>query len=803
MADKEGKKAQVSVSQDLYDPKEAEPRIQAFWEKGGIYKFDLKSKKKIYSIDTPPPTVSGKMHIGHAYSYTQQDVIARFKRMQGFNVFYPFGTDDNGLPTERLIEKTKGVKAKDMDRNEFIKLCTNTLKEILPGFVGDWKRIGISCDWGIYYSTIDEHSRRISQLSFLDLYGKNRVYRKDAPSMWCPECRTGVSQIEVHDKEMDSTFNDIVFKVGKENLVVATTRPELLPSCVAIFYHPNDDRYKKFKGKKAKVPLFDFEVPIMPDEKADPSKGTGIVMCCTFGDQTDMEWVKQHDLPIKLSIDEKGHMTDLSGKYKGLYVKKARKEIIEDLKKAGLLIKQQPIKHAVNVHERCDTEIEFIKSKQWFVKYLDLKKEFIRLGNELKWHPDFMKHRYFNWVEGLKWDWLISNQRPFGVTFPVWYCAKCDEVILAKEEQLPVDPISDKPPVSACLKCKSKEIVPERDILNTWFTSSLTPQIAVGLMPKDIQKKLFPMSMRPQAHEIISFWLFTTVVKSYLHENKLPWKDAMISGFVLDPLGEKMSKSKGNVVDPHTMIQKYSADALRFATCAAKLGEDVPFQEKELVAGQKLITKIWNATKFMSMHLKDKPAKPKKLHLFDSWILSKLNDVVKRSTEGIESYEYSKLKMELEIFFWHVFCDNYLEIVKDRLYNEKRSKEDRESAKYALYHSTLSILKLLAPIMPHISEELYQKYFRAHEKIKSINTSEWPLAEKQSVDTGGGDLAVAVLGEVRHFKSKSGKSLKAPISLILENKNKKVLEPYLEDLKAVTAATDIKWGNKLEIKLVD
>ena len=471
-----------------FDFKSIEKKWKDFWEREGVYKFNPKSKKKIYSIDTPPPTLSGRMHMGHACSYSQTDFIARYKRMKGMEVFYPFGTDDNGLPTERLVEKNKKVMSKEMSRTEFVKLCTDFLKEETPHFIQDWKDIGISCDWNFTYSTIDEHSRKISQGSFLDLYRKKRMYRKDAPAMWCPECKTGVSQVEVEDKEFDSDFVDIIFKINNKDLTIATTRPELLPACVALFYNPNDERYKKYKGKKAKVPLFDFSVPILEDKRANPEKGTGIVMCCTFGDQTDIEWQKAHNLPIKMVVGENGNMNELSGKYKGLPIKKARKEIIKDLKNEKLLIKQKPIKHIVNVHDRCKTEIEFVKNKQWFVKYLDLKKEMLKWGNKLNWHPQFMKQRYDNWVKGLQWDWLVSNQRYFGVSFPVWYCGKCDEVILAREEDLPVDPMIDKPPVSKCPKCKSDEIIPERDVLNTWFTSSMTPQLSTKLT--NVEKKI-------------------------------------------------------------------------------------------------------------------------------------------------------------------------------------------------------------------------------------------------------------------------------------------------------------------------
>ncbi|MFC1686192.1 valine--tRNA ligase [Nanoarchaeota archaeon] len=780
----------VEMKKEVYDPREAELRIQKFWEKQGIFKFDPKSKKKIYSVDTPPPTVSGEMHVGHSFSYTQQDAIIRYKRMKGFNVFYPFGTDDNGLATERLIEKTKGVKAKDMDREKFIKLCLDTLKDLRKKYLDDWKRLGISCDWDIFYSTIDDHSRKISQRSFIELYEKGREIRKEAPTIWCPECSTAIAQVELEDKEGNALFNDIVFKVGGKDLIISTTRPELLPSCVAVFYNPDDKRYKGLKGKKAKVPLFDFEVPILPDEKADPEKGTGIVMCCTFGDQNDMEWWKQHGLPLKISIDKHGHMNELAGKYKGMFTKKARKYILEDLKNAGLLKGQKQIQHVVNVHERCGTPIEFLVTKQWFIRYLDLRKKFLDLGSKLNWYPKHMKVRYDNWVKGLKWDWCISRQRYFGIPFPVWYCEKCDEVVLADRKQLPVDPISDSPPIKKC-KCGSTKFVPEKDILDTWATSSLTPALAVELMPKNLIPKLFPMALRPQAHDIITFWLFNTVVKSYLHTGKLPWKDVTVSGFVLDPHGKKMSKSKGNVIAPQEMMDKYSGDSLRFAACATNLGEDMPFQEKELVAGKKMVNKLWNASKFVFMHFDKKPSKPKKLVAFDEWMLGNLNGLINESTESFEKYEYAHVKVGLEKFFWHVFSDDYLEIIKNRIYNG--TKEEKQSAQYVLYKCLLEQLKILAPIMPYISEELYQKYFFKNEKIKSIHILEWPKMDKIKA-LKGGDKAVEIIHEVRKAKSQASKSLKTPIILTLDKKDEKELSPFLEDLKSVTNSQEIKWG---------
>jgi len=790
-----------------YDSKQVEPKWQQYWEKEGIFKFDKASKKPIYSIDTPPPTVSGKMHLGHAFSYSQQDFIARYKRMSGKNVFYPFGTDDNGLATERLIEKTKNVKAKNMARKDFVKLCLDALKnELRPKYIADWKRIGMSCEWSIFYTTINEHCQRISQREFINLYKMKRAYRKDAPSMWCPECQTGISQVECVDQEIPSYFNDIVFKVNGEELVIATTRPELLPACVAVFYHPEDKRYKHLKGKKAKVPLFDFEVPILEDKRADPEKGTGIVMCCTFGDQTDMEWQKAHNLPIKEAITPDGKMTKLAGKYEGMDIKTARKMIIEDMKDQRLLISQEPIRHAVNVHERCGTEVEFIKSKQWFIKYLDLRKEMLKWGKQLKWYPEHMKNRYDNWVKGLQWDWLISRQRYFGVPFPVWYCKKCDEVILADENDLPVDPLKDKAPVNECPKCRSTEFIAEKDVLDTWATSSLTPRLSVELMPKELWSKLFPMSLRPQAHDIITFWLFNTTFRSNIHYKCNPWKDCMISGWALDPHGKKMSKSKGNVIEPQIMIEKYSADCLRFWAAGSKLGEDLPFQEKDLVTGQKFITKFWNASKFAIMHLEDyKLQKPKKLEAFDKWLLLKLNNIIRFSTDSFEKYEYSRTKAETEKFFWQTICDNYLEIIKDRLYNpDIRGKEQRISAQYGLYNAILKCLKLMAPITPHFTEEIYHLYFAGKEKKKSIHISEWPKYDAKLKDDNlekAGDMAIDIIQAVRKAKADKNISLGQEIKeLIIETKEQKALEPFLDDIKSTTRAKEIKF-DKADIEV--
>lgn len=777
------------------DPKAFESKWLAYWLDNKIYEFNQSdSSKPIFSVDTPPPTVSGEMHIGHACSYSQADFIVRYKRMCGFNVFYPFGTDDNGLPTERLVEKKKGIRAKVVGRAAFIPMCLDFLKEERPKFVQDWKNIGISCDFSLAYSTIDDHSRRIAQWSFLDLYQKKRLSRRDAPAMWCPECRTGVAQIEVQDQMMDSAFNDIVFKVGSQDLVIATTRPELLPACVAIFYNPSDERYKSLKGKMAQVPLMNFSVPIMEDIRALPDKGTGLVMCCTFGDQTDMEWQKAYQLPIKMIVNYDGKLNEEAGKYAGLSLKEARKQIIVDLKEANLLLKQVPIRHAVNVHERCGTEIEFIKSKQWFLNYLDLKADMLKWATELKWFPPHMVARYNNWVNGLQWDWLISNQRYFGVPFPLWYCKSCNETILPPISQLPVDPSVDQPPVSKCPSCNGTEFVPELDVLNTWFTSSLTPDIARKLLKKDWQDKVLPMDIRPQAHEIITFWLFTTMVKFRLHYDLNPWKNALISGFVTMN-GEKMSKSKGNVIRPQTVIEQYGADAVRYWAASSRLGEDFDYQEKDVKTGKKFVIKILNVANLV-FSSNPEVKKPVQLHPTDRLFLATLNRAVKNITTSFEEFNYAKAKQEVDMFFWHDLADNYLEIVKGRLYGTGDSKD---SAVYTLYHSLLTVLKLMAPFTPFVTEELYQKYYQAKEGKKSIHLENWPVSFdilENETDESKWNSFLEVIRFVRQKKSDEQKSMKQKIDLTITKEEFSSLQDVLDDLKAVCQADNVTSGER-------
>lgn len=736
---------------------ETEKKWQKYWENNHIYKYDESSQAEIYSVDTPPPTISGKMHIGHASSYTHEDVVVRFERMKGKKVIFPFGTDDNGLPTERFVEKEKKVSSKKMKRSEFIELCNKTLEEIRPQFIQNWKDIGMSCDFDLEYSTINKNCQKISQKYFIDLFNKGLAYKKETPILWCPLCGTAVAQADLEDKNIPSVFYSINFDL-KDNgyITVATTRPELLSSCVAIFVNPEDERYKKLVGKKVITPLFNEEIEIKVDKKVNKEKGTGIVMCCTFGDTTDIEWYMEHNLPLKTSISKEGRMTDIAKEFKNLKIKEARQKIVERLKSEGRIIEEKPIEHLVNIHERCGTEIEILPTSQWFIKILENKEKFIKRGKEMNWNPKHLVHRYENWIANLKWDWCISRQRFFGIPFPVWFCEKCGEIIIADEKDLPVDPLNQKP--NKKCKCGSESFIGEKDVMDTWATSSLTPQILENL----VHQKLVSMNLRAQAHDIISTWLFYTVVRSEYIENKIPWKEILISGFVLDPKGEKMSKSKGNTIEPKTVIEKYGTDALRYWVTNTGWGKDIKYDENELKNGRKLITKIINASNFASKNLSKE--KPNKLYILDEYFLIKLNNAIKEINNLFEKREISQARTLIEKFFWNSFCDNFLELSKWRIYGD--NEELKNSAKYTLYHSLLAIIKMFAPIIPFTSEEIYQNYFIKHEKIKSIHLTRFPEFDNTLINQKleeKGDLMIKYLEEVRKIKSEKGVSQKTEI----------------------------------------
>jgi valyl-tRNA synthetase len=781
--------------QKRYEPKDVEPRIIKFWEDKKIFAFDRKSKKPIFSIDTPPPYASADhLHAGHAMHFSQFEFVARFKRMRGFNVLFPMGFDDNGLPTERFVEKKFNIDKTKITRSEFIKLCLEETKRVGKTYRQMWTDIGLSVDWSLLYTTISPFCQKLAQKSFIELYNMKRLERVEDPIMWCVKCQTAISQADLEDMEKSSTFFDVKFKFKEDgsDIVIATTRPELIPACVALFVNPEDERYKNYVGKSAVVPLFDYEIPILEDKSVDMEIGTGFMMVCTWGDIEDVDKWRKYNLDARLVIDEKGKMNKLAGKYKGISINEMRKAIVEDLEEQGLIAGKKDIKHVTNVHERCGTPIEIFKTPQWFIKVLDRKKELIEQINKVKWYPDFMRKRAENWVHNLEWNWCISRQRFYGIPFPVWYCKKCKSVMLADEEYLPVNPIEQKPKKKC--QCGSDEFEPEVDVMDTWMTSSLTPQIVLKWGEKDsLMEKEFPMSLRPQAHEIIRTWAFYTITKAYYHESKIPWKDIMISGHGLDPKGKKMSKSKGNMVTANQVVEKYSADALRFWAASAKLGNDVPYSEKDVFTGQKLLTKLWNASRFASSFI-SKIEKPE-LEIMDKWVLAKLMKLIEKSTDSFEKYEYADSKRETEVFFWHTFADNYLEIVKHRAY------DDDESAKWTLYKTLLTILKLFSPIIPFVTEEIYQNMFKEYEKDISIHVSQWPEVKKEFVDSeieSIGDMAVAIISSIRQYKSSKGLALNSEVEkLVIEcegDETRQKISTVSDDIKGTMKVKDIDFG---------
>jgi valyl-tRNA synthetase len=773
-----------------YDHKTREQIWQKFWERGEIFKFDEKSEAPVYSIDTPPPYVSAEhLHLGHMMSYSQAEFVVRFKRMQGFNVFYPMGFDDNGLPTERYVEKKYNLNKSKISPKEFIKKCLEETKLGAENYKKLWTSFGISCDWSKTYSTINPHCQKISQWSFLDLYKKGKIVRREEPTYWCPQCQTALAQADLEDKEEESLIFEIQFMTNDGKLlVIATTRPELLPACAALFFHPSDARYLSLKNKKAIIPFFGQKVPILSDLSVDKNFGTGLMMVCTWGDIEDIKKWKKYKLETRAMIDKQGCLTKLAQKYKGQKILQARKNILTDLEKEKKLKKQEKIKHILNAHERCGTAAEFVLTRQWFISLLENKNEFLSRGKELRWYPAYMKSRYDDWVRALQWDWCISRQRRFGVPFPVWYCKKCKAVILPKEKDLPVDPREEKPKIKECQKCHGKEFVGEADVMDTWMTSSMTPLIGARLVgDAKIQKKLYPTTLRPQAFEIIRTWLFYTVVKSHYHYHGLPFFDVMISGHGLDEKGRKISKRLKNYVDPQKLLVQFGADAIRYWATGATLGENMRYSQEEIKKGKRTVTKIWNAARFCFLHITDfKPNKSFRPQDFcDRWILDELQKTIAAMTKFFENYEYSQARRAIENFFWHNFCDRYLEFVKFRLY-EVKSSHDLELAKNTLYFVLLSVIKLYAPILPFITEEIYQLYFRKTEKAVSIHQGSWPKArgefsrpEKERLEF---KKVLVVADVIRKYKTEKGISLAKEIEFF-EVKDNEIKEKYSEFLQ--------------------
>jgi len=788
-----------------------EPKWDQRWEADGTYRFDRSQPRKaVFAIDTPPPTASGNLHIGHVFSYTHTDLIARFQRMRGKTVFYPMGWDDNGLPTERRVENFFGVRCDPslpyeprfdvealerkpgelvaISRPNFIELCERLTAEDERAFEDVFRRTGLSVDWTQTYTTIDERSRRASQRAFVRLLARDLAYHVEAPTMWDIDYQTAVAQAEIEDREIDGAYHRVRFARadGEGWVEIETSRPELIPACVALVVNPNDDRYRSDVGTTVVTPLFGAEVPIVAHQLADPEKGTGVAMICTFGDITDVTWWRELRLPARVVIGRDGAVSPsrwgepgwesrdvaaaaaAQGALVGLPSKKARATIAELLRTSGDLVGEPtPIRHAVKFYERGERPLEIVSSRQWFVKTIEFRGELLELGRQLRWHPEYMGARYASWVEGLNGDWCVSRQRFFGVPFPVWY--QLDEEgkpdhehpLVASEDRLPVDPSSDAPEgFTQEQRGMPGGFVGDPDIMDTWATSSLTPQIA-GKWEEDpdLFSRVFPMDLRPQAHEIIRTWLFYTVLKSHLEFGELPWTDAAISGFVLDPERKKMSKSKGNVVTPVAHLEQHGADAVRYWASSARLGIDAAFDEQQIKIGRRLAIKILNASRF-ALLLEGGEAQID--DPLDRSMLAGLADVVDRATAALEGYEHARALEIVERFFWG-FTDDYLELVKGRAYGGN-GPEAAGSAIASLRFALDVLLRLFAPFLPYSTEEVWSWW-----KQGSIHRASWPSTEAFPV---GGEpvvyeVAAWALGEVRKAKALAKRSLRTDVERLV------------------------------------
>lgn len=832
-----------------YKHLESEAKWRNVWDDNKTYTWNASvSRENTFSIDTPPPTVSGSLHIGHVFSYTHTDALARYQRMNGKSVFYPMGWDDNGLPTERRVQNVFGIKCqpdlaydasfkadanhkrktKDfqpISRQNFIEACEQLTKEDEKAFEQLWKKLGLSVDWNLSYETINDHCRMVSQRSFLDCVKKGRAYQVESPGMWDVDFQTAVAQAEIEDRVKHGAYHHIRFAVeGEKDIAIATTRPELLAACIAVVAHPDDERYKSYFGKQAITPLFHSNVPILPATHADPEKGTGIVMICTFGDNDDVQWWQQTDYPIKQIIGRDGCLLPITfgdapfvsenvekaqqyyDQCVGLRATKARKVIVELLQtegssvcgsKVALIGEPEVIEHPVKFYEKGDSPVELIPTRQWFIDILSIKDKLIKQGDKIDWHPSFMKTRYQNWVEGLNQDWCVSRQRFFGVPFPVWYPLDAnkeplyDKAIYADPKQCPCDPLTQCPPgYSEDQRNHANGFTGDPDVMDTWATSSLTPQLMSHWEFNDERhESVFPMDIRPQSHEIIRTWAFYTIVKAYIHEEKIPWKNVVISGWVLDPDRKKMSKSKGNVVTPDHLFNEYSADAIRYWACKARLGADTAFDESMFSIGKKCITKLFNASKFVCMQIADfnDLSLADITENVDCDLIEKYRELIKNVENHYKSFDYAVALDATESAFW-MFCDHYLELVKTRAYKEEDLTK-RRSALATLHFSLSLFCRLFAPVLPFITEEIWLWVFP--ESKTSLHVSAWPTigelndVKKPSVSQVLSH-AILVLTDIRASKTQAQKSMKFPVAKLDIECNetcKQALTAVKEDLQ--------------------
>jgi valyl-tRNA synthetase len=791
-----------------------EQKWMARWDAEGVYRFDrTRPRADVFSIDTPPPTVSGSLHVGHVFSYTHTDVIARFQRMRGKAVFYPMGWDDNGLPTERRVQNYFGVRcdptlpydpafvAPDkppkqpipVSRPNFIELCARLTAEDEKVFERLWRYLGLSVDWSMTYATIDRRSQRVSQLSFLRLLQRELAYQIEAPTLWDIDFRTAVAQAELEDREQPGAYHRIRFKSAvRDDLFVEidTTRPELMPACVALVAHPDDERYKPLFGTDVVTPLFGVRVPVRAHALADPEKGSGVAMICTFGDLTDVIWWRELGLPVRAVIQANGafkpvtwgdrgwESTDTQraqehyDQLAGLSAVKARARVVEQLKASGdLLGEPRPITHAVKFYEKGDRPLEIVTSRQWFVKTMDFREPLLARGRELQWHPPYMQARYENWINGLAGDWCVSRQRFFGVPFPLWYKVRDDGSIdyearlVPAEGRLPIDPSTDVPDgYTASQRNQPGGFTGDPDIMDTWATSSLTPQIVARWEEDpDLFARVFPMDVRPQAHDIIRTWLFDTVLRSHLEFDMLPWKHAAISGWVLDPDRKKMSKSKGNVVTPMGLLEEHGSDGVRYWAASGRSGSDTAFDPGQMKVGRRLAIKLLNASRFV---LTNPEPHGSVTAAVDRGLLTTLARIVRESTTDLEAFNYTRVLERTETFFWS-FCDDYLELVKGRRYGDA-GPALAASANGALLAALSTMLRLFAPFLPFVTEEVWSWWRQG-----SVHKAAWPTPGELLEPCGGADyprgvealeFAAAVLGAIRKKKSEEQRPLKTPVA---------------------------------------
>jgi valyl-tRNA synthetase len=799
------------------------------WEAEALFRFDRsRPRGEVFAIDTPPPTVSGSLHVGHVFSYTHTDVVARFQRMRGKAVFYPMGWDDNGLPTERRVQNYFGVRCDPslpydpsfepppkpgkqpipVSRPNFIALCTRLTLDDEKAFERLWRHLGLSVDWSATYATIGRRAQHLSQVSFLRLLQRGFAYQLEAPTLWDIDFRTAVAQAELEDREQPGAYHRIRFaRPDGQFIEVDTTRPELIPACVALVAHPDDPRYRPLFGTEVITPLFGVRVPVRAHALADPEKGSGAAMICTFGDVTDVVWWRELSLPVRAVIQPNGAFRPLTwgepgwdatdpavaqryyDQLAGLSATKARARVVDLLKESGdLLGDPRPITHAVKFYEKGDRPLEIVTSRQWFIKTMEFREALLNRGRELHWHPPYMQARLENWINGLAGDWCVSRQRFFGVPFPVWYRVRDDGSVdhdarlLPPEERLPIDPSTDVPAgFGADQRDRPGGFAADPDVMDTWATSSLSPQIAAGwIEDPDLFARVFPMDVRPQAHDIIRTWLFSTMLRSELEHGSLPWKNAAVSGWVLDPDRKKMSKSKGNVVTPLALLEEHGSDGVRYWAASGRPGADTAFDSGQMRVGRRLAIKLLNASKFVLMPFEKAQGNREGLERshpepigpiavgVDRGLLTSLARLVRESTDDLESYQYTRVLERTETFFWF-FCDNYLELVKARRYGDQ-GVERAASANAALLTSLSVFLRLLAPFLPFATEEIWSWW-----RPGSVHTSSWPT-ESEILDACGGadeagaqalQMAAQVLGEIRKKKSEEQRPLKCAVSRIV------------------------------------